>query len=61
MCTQIPRITGSPCFVQQRLYCGKTAGFGWDVNGDKDDCESVDPAAIQETVLGMQEAELSEV
>lgn len=40
-------------YNSERLYCGKTAGFGWDVNGDKDDCESVDPAAIQETVLGV--------
>lgn len=37
-------------YNSERLYCGKTAGFGWDVKGDKDDC---DPAAIQETVLGM--------
>lgn len=28
---------------------------------DRDDHQSVDGAAIQETVLGMQEAELSEV
>lgn len=28
---------------------------------DRDDCESVDTAAVQETVLGVSEAELSEV
>lgn len=48
-------------YNSERLYCGKTAGFGWDVNGYKDDCESVDTAAIQGIVLGMYEAELSEV
>ena len=24
-------------YNSERLYCGKTAGFGWDVNGDEDD------------------------
>ena len=26
-------------YNSERLYCGKTAGFGWDVNGDEDDWE----------------------
>lgn len=37
-------------YNSERLYCGKTARFGWGVNGYKDDCESVD---TQEIVLGM--------
>ena len=24
-------------YNSERLYYGKTAGFGWDVNGDEDD------------------------